>query len=285
MIRLRAGFGLLIAVPLLATGCAHPAPLKNPWAERRTAAPGPAEAIGFYSKGCLQGAESMPASAPGLEMMRISRRRFYGHPDLIAWLKQLGQDFSKKTKTRMLVGDLAQPRGGYNHPGHASHQSGLDVDIYFRTSDTDLSLDDRENLSAWSVVRTDDQGLDSERWGPRPETLIRLAASSPTVERLFVDRWIKKELCRKYPGAPWLSVLRPWWNHQDHLHVRLKCPKGNSRCEKQEPVPAGDGCDQDLAWWFGEEWKTKTAEIAKPGPELREIPAPIPECQAILDAP
>ena len=41
-----------------------------------------------------------------------------------------------------------------------------------------------------------------------------------------------------------------------HFHVRIACPKDAAYCEDQAPVPAGDGCGDELYSWF---------EPAKPG--------------------
>ena len=51
-----------------------------------------------------------------------------------------------------------------------------------------------------------------------------------------------------------LHKLLPLWGHDDHFHVRLKCPAGASSCETQTPTVSelsngGDGCDETLTWW------------------------------------
>src|SRR5262249_51802528 len=77
------------------------------------------------------------------------------------------------------------------------------------------------------------------------------------------------------PGASWLRKLRPWWGHDDHFHVRLRCPTGDAECQVQEPIPPGDGCGADLAWWF-------TEEARKPQPRT-SVKTPLPvACDAIL---
>jgi len=86
---------------------------------------------------------------------------------------------------------------------------------------------------------------------------------------------IKQALCQQSPGAPWLRKLRPWWGHDDHFHVRLRCPPGDTECQVQEPIPSGDGCGADLAWWF-------TEEARKPPPRTG-VKAPLPlACEGIL---
>ena len=50
-----------------------------------------------------------------------------------------------------------------------------------------------------------------------------------------------------------MDKVRPWYGHDDHIHVRLKCPANSPHCRKQPPVPGGDGCgDKDLAFWFSD---------------------------------
>ena len=55
-----------------------------------TPAPGPAQPIGSYTKGCLAGAVEMPADGPNWQVMRPSRNRAWGHPALIAFSAAAG---------------------------------------------------------------------------------------------------------------------------------------------------------------------------------------------------
>src|SRR5512132_2887025 len=45
--------------------------------------------IGFYSKGCLAGAVALPINGATWQVMRLSRNRNWGHPNLIAFLERL----------------------------------------------------------------------------------------------------------------------------------------------------------------------------------------------------
>ncbi len=95
---------------------------------------GIAQSIGTYNAGCISGAVSVPANGTGYQMMRLSRKRSYGHPDLKQFIEKLGQTASSQHWGTLLIGDLGQPRGGPTLSGHRSHQSGLDVDIWFLLS-------------------------------------------------------------------------------------------------------------------------------------------------------
>ena len=105
-----------------------PASAKD-WNAQRVPAPGPAQAIGGTSAGCLQGAATLPASGPGYEVLHLGRDRRYGHPELIAFVRRLGAAAKANKLGLMVVGDLSQPRGGPTPNGHRSHQTGLDVDV------------------------------------------------------------------------------------------------------------------------------------------------------------
>ena len=93
---------------------------------------GRAMAIGYYPRGCLQGGVELPVTGPTWQVMRVSRNRNWGHPDLVRFLERFAPLAAKATGWHgILVGDMAQPRGGPLPFGHKSHQIGLDVDIWF----------------------------------------------------------------------------------------------------------------------------------------------------------
>ncbi len=228
-----------------------------PWSEQTLPKPGPARVIGSYSAGCVQGAIALPLAGDGFEVLHSSRNRYYGHPALVEYVRRLAAAVEQKGLPALLVGDLSQPRGGPTPTDHASHQSGLDVDIaYTRPADglwRPLSPVEREGLDFVPVVDLATQTL-TANWHPRIAELLELAASDPAVDRIFVSPLVKRELCtRGRPGAPWLERLRPWWGHHDHFHVRLGCPQGSPDCWAQELPPPGDGCGSELDWWFSHE--------------------------------
>ena len=91
----------------------------------------PTHVVGFYAKGCIAGAEGLPINGEAWQVMRLSRNRYWGHPDLVALVKRLAAKARKDAGwPGILVGDMSQPRGGPMLTGHASHQVGLDADIW-----------------------------------------------------------------------------------------------------------------------------------------------------------
>jgi penicillin-insensitive murein DD-endopeptidase len=256
------------------------------WAGDWAGVPGPtatpSQAIGGYSLGCLEGAAALGLDGPGYHVMRPSRARYFGHPNLIRFVRWLGNEAVAQGNSGILVGDLAQARGGPMSSGHASHQSGLDVDIWFLPApDQPPTLDDREILSAISMV-TEDGLKVGENWTIGQVTLLRVAAGYPDVDRIFVNAAIKQELCETAGSdRAWLAKIRPWWGHDHHFHVRLACPGGDVTCIDQFPPPPGDGCGMELAWWFSSEARQALADQQK-APRRRIAMADLPaECEAV----
>ena len=118
--------------------------------------------------GCLAGAVALPINGPTWQVMRLSRNRNWGHPKLIAFLERLGDKAKKIGWNGLLVGDMSQPRGGPMLTGHASHQVGLDADIWFTPMpDRKLSREEREFMSATKWSRPDRLDVDPKVWTPR----------------------------------------------------------------------------------------------------------------------
>jgi penicillin-insensitive murein endopeptidase len=250
----------------------------------------PTRSIGSYIKGCIAGAEQMPITGDTWQVMRLSRNRYWAHPDMIALLKRLSVKVHKDAGwPGILVGDLGQPRGGPALSGHASHQIGLDADIWLTPMpDHLLSREEREETSAVMMVREDRLDVDPKVWTPGHLALLRDAAQEPSIQRIFVNAAIKKALCRDAKGdRSWLSKIRPWYGHDYHFHMRMRCPPGNAGCEGQSDQGGGEGCKPaDLAYWFKDSiiHPKPPKEPPKPahGITLAQLPA---ACRQVLDAP
>ncbi len=175
---------------------------------------------------------------------------------------------------------MAQPRCGHMVFGHGSHQTGVDVDILYRLSARSLSEAERTAPAMDSVV-AEDAALRPERWGPHQVAVLRSFATDPRVERIFVNPAIKRALCKSAgTDRDWLRVLRPWWGHDDHFHVRIRCPDGDLECIPGAPLPAGDGCGAELeSWMTSGDWKSlpKSSGPALHRPELPEA------CRNVLE--
>lgn len=262
-----------------------PAPAAdNAWSRIGYPLPGLPQVIGSYNAGCLAGAAALPLLGEGYQVMRPSRNRYYGHPNLIAFIKRLGRQATARGE-RLLIGDLAQPRGGPMSYGHSSHQIGLDVDIWFALGPRERLLTPREteSLPMLSVVNAARGQVAPMRWSPRYGEILKLAVQDPEVERIFVNPIIKQALCASAgPDRAWLYKIRPWWGHDSHFHARLRCPVDSVQCKMQKPPPLGDGCDEDLERWV---WEIQQAALAPPRPvRPTRPPVVLPvACTAVLN--
>lgn len=244
----------------------------------------PAQAFGAYGRGCAAGAVPLAPEGPGWQVMRPSRQRHFGQPKLVEWIQAFAAQASAEGWPGLLVGDMAQPRGGPMLTGHASHQLGLEVDLWLTPAPVGRlqTPEEREEMSAIEMVRPDLLEVDAAHFGPAQVALLRRAALMPEVDRIFVNAAIKQAACRAETGErDWLRKLRPWAGHSHHFHVSLRCT--DAGCAGRNPIPAGDGCGRELAHWF-------RAEVRFPKPDkrpqrilkLKDLPA---ACRAVLAAP
>ncbi len=255
----------------------------------RTASGGPAVSIGNYSQGCAQGLVQMPESGPSWQSMRLSRNRNWGHPEMIGFLQGLSRAAQQAGWRGLYIGDISQPRGGPMTAGHASHQLGLDADIWMLPPPTlGLSPQQRENLSSVSVVANGGTAL-SGNWTGGHMSIMRAAARDPRVERIFVDPIAKVAMCQMETGnRDWLRKIRPINNHDFHFHVRMNCPAG-SICQTPNPIPAGDGC-AEAQEWINIRIDPSRAKPSTPDPNYRhprtyrmsDLPA---QCSTVASAP
>ena len=280
------------AASVPSSSASQPIAAKTLFGAAKVPAPLKAQSIGEYARGCLAGGRAIPIDGPAWQVMRLSRNRNWGHPALVAWL----ETFAKNAQAHdgwpgLMVGDLAQPRGGPMLTGHASHQLGLDADIWLTPMpDRRLTPQEREEISAVSMLGPDKLSVDPAVWTESRLRILKRAASTPEVERIFVHPAIKKKLCQDAgklgPDRTWLAKIRPWWDHHYHFHVRIGCPKDSGLCSPQKPIPGDDGCGKELDDWF----KLLTAppkppvEPKKPPPPPMTIDKLPAECRVVLEA-
>jgi penicillin-insensitive murein DD-endopeptidase len=212
--------------------------------------------IGSYARGCAAGLVELPESGPTWQAMRLSRARNFGHPVMIDYLKGLSVAATQVGWAGLYIGDISQARGGPMTSGHASHQIGLDADIWMLPPQSlSLSRQQREDISS-IPVRSADQRSVTQNWTRSHAALLQAAASDKRVDRIFVAAAVKIEMCKTATQADtaWLQKIRPVAGHDTHFHVRLKCPAGARLCDRQKPTVAtlskgGNGCDDTLMWW------------------------------------
>lgn len=287
--------GLLVAGGALAIAGVPTSPAegkrrkKSPWARVKRPSAQPAASFGGYSHGCVAGAKALALRGKNHVVMRPGRARHFGHPELISMIEGLAASMKAHGLGRLAVGDLGQARGGPAPSGHKSHQSGLDVDLWYLTppqlNGAQLPKKFRPaSFGAVDLVKPDQSGVISAM-DARVASVLRRTAKDPRVARIFVHPRIKQALCtRESKSKAWLHKVRPWWGHSAHFHVRLRCPAQDKLCENQAALPSGDGC-AELSWWFDAkaqaDRKKGRAAYRKNMGQAPSMPA---ACQTVLQA-
>lgn len=128
--------------------------------------------------------------------------RRHGTDRLVRVLRRVAREHARAHPDAppMVVGDLSRPRGGdfgarYGIVGHASHQNGLDADVYYPRADG------------------------------RAEPPASLAGADWTLSRALVRRFARAGATLIYvsPGLGLTGgALEPVGGHEDHLHVRIR---------------------------------------------------------------
>lgn len=175
-------------------------------------------ALGGYAQGCQAGAVALPETGPTWQAMRLSRNRNWAQPVTVEYI----QDLSRFAATLpgwngIYVGDLSQPRGGPMLTGHASHQTGLDADIWMLPATRlNLSRAEREAISSISMRRANGAYVNTD-WTPAargadPRRSIRPAHGA--------DFCLSRGQGRNVPECDW----RPQLAEQGPALVRASLP-------------------------------------------------------------
>ncbi|MGI8633688.1 MAG: penicillin-insensitive murein endopeptidase [Solirubrobacterales bacterium] len=164
---------------------------------------------GTHADGRLSGGLRLTAAGPHyVTWDPIFRRRpnrptrVVGHERLLRTLDRVTREFREANPgaPRLVVGDISRPRGGdfgrrFGGIGHASHQVGLDVDIYYPRRDRRLRPPARASQVDQRLAR---------------ELIARFVVAGAS--KVFVGR--------RFVRGP-RSIVQTVPHHEDHLHVRL----------------------------------------------------------------
>ena len=211
-----------------------------------------ARIYGSTSRGCIAGAWELNDQGQDFQVQRYGNDRNFAHPLLLQYLADLRLRTKKQGFPPLLIGDMSRPFGGPlgANSSHASHNTGIDVDLPFDFAEPRKSAYELSHPNDVYIVKGQEV---QPSFTTKIAEYIKLAASDPRVDRIFVAPMIKKQMCSLYedkPGAGFLRKLRPWFGHQAHMHVRLKCPSDSPDCIPQTPMPEGTGCGAEVESWF-----------------------------------
>ena len=196
------------------------------WGQVTTPAPGPPQSIGFYTAGCLQGAPGPAARRAGLRSDPRQPQPYWGQPVTIDFVKRFSEQVRAAGQAPLYIGDIGQPRGGPAPSGHASHQTGLDVDIWFeRQPGARRAPADRENPRPRSLVHPAGGGIVDTA---SPPATWRCCAGRDLAQcRSHFPTSRSSAACQPVTGnRAWLNKIVVWVGHDERFHVRMHCPRG-----------------------------------------------------------
>lgn len=204
--------------------------------------------VGFYTDGSLTDAECLPTHGEGFMQLYRDVNHIFATRPLLNMIVEAASDLNEKypNRDRLQVEEMSAREGG-DIEGHASHENGLDVDIQFFKRDGVEHVPTAQQYYAPSMVvgGAVSPNFDVERnW-----ELMKALHRHGDVQRIFIDTKLKAALC-SYARSTGdynsnikvLRSLQHQTNHQDHIHVRLRCPPNTPRCTPQADPPAGSGC-------------------------------------------
>lgn len=202
----------------------------------------PTRSIGAPNKGRLQHGLPMPEGP--YWQLRERRTRTFGATNavqaMVTAFTRYGQAFEGAAPP-VSVGELSGPRGGRAHP-HSSHRSGRDVDLGYVL---------RPGTEGEQWKRADAESFDAEKnWA-----LIKALVDTGEVQTIFMSRKLQRLLepvalaelgeaglgryfWRPGGGPEQDPILRHEDGHVDHMHVRFRCERGNTRCRAHSSMPA-----------------------------------------------
>lgn len=242
-----------------------------------------AKVYGDYNRGCLTESAALPEYGIGYQSTRRSRQMFYAHPETIKAIETLGAKVFTEGLGTVLIGNLSKKNGGPLFEHSISHQNGLDFDVSYFVSKEPLSDVMSQNYEFKSLLGYEKNKLNQKLWDEKIAELLKVTAELPQVERILVDPLIKKQLCETEKQEEWFSKIRPWFKHDNHFHVRLKCPQDSPDCVPQAPPSRDFGCEgPEFEWWFSEEAHLmRLGKLKKPSADKKATPYP-EVCQSIL---
>ncbi len=206
-------------VPTVTTMPTGPVPVPPPTTPAPVAQPaaptGPSRAIGQPWHGRLVNGVQLPEVSgdwltwdPVLKQIPNRPERRWGTAKLIATIRRVlaSWHLAHPEMPQLLIGDLSRPHGGvfderYGGLGHASHQNGLDADIYYPRADHRLLAAYRPDLIDRPLAQ---------------DLLDRFVADG--VQFVFIGT-------RTHLHGP-RKVVQVIAHHNDHMHVRIFPPTG-----------------------------------------------------------
>lgn len=205
--------------------------------------------IGLPTNGSLLDGDCLPQEGEGYMQLYRDMQRIWATYPMVDMIEKAAADVARRYpgRDRLQVEDISKENGG-EVDGHDSHENGLDVDLqYYKADGVEHDPIKKKQYYADPMVVNGkvSSNFDIERnW-----ELMKALHRHGNVQKIFIDEKLKNALCQYAKSkndysknVQVLRSLRHVTNHQDHMHVRLRCPKSATKCVNLPDPPAGSGC-------------------------------------------
>ena len=194
------------------------------------------------SSSILEAAQKLGPTA-GFQVLWPTKKRHYGTFDMIDMVVNIGEWLRENVNgVNLAVADTSAKEGGPLGSwvvrngkrvwvGHASHKTGMDIDLAYLTRNPKLVMNRVDIPDKGGYTHS--QFLAAEQW-----RLIKAVHEFSPIEVIYVNRNIKNEMCKQAlkagdlpsktdTASPAAKILTKLviedTHHGDHWHVRLDC--------------------------------------------------------------
>lgn len=214
--------------------------------------------LGGPNSGSLAGGVPLPLHGPGYRFSpNKNPESRYGTQELVAALVRAAAVVHEEMPGNVLtIGDIGRPEGG-DIPGHASHRSGRDVDVYFYLFDGEgepfpakaIPLDlEGEGTDYLDLADPKDDvpvKIDLPRTWRFVQALV--ADDELQIQRIFIAEHLRSMLLAEAKRQEAPKEIRdrfadltcqPRAPHDDHMHIRVFCTAEDIEggCEDGPPL-------------------------------------------------
>jgi penicillin-insensitive murein endopeptidase len=194
--------------------------------------------------GSLINASALDLKGVGYYVQLPTRKMYFGTDRTVGYVRDIGKLVTKLIPGYSVsVGDLSGPRGGKSGARKdEGHLNGMEADIAYVTV---------KPTNPWPVL-VNGGGVFNKRLMHMDEQwkVFKAVVSKNLVGRIFVHRSIKRGFCQLAKDSHDASeegheALRRLWHaegHENHFHLRLKCPSTSPRCLDDDEPPNKTGC-------------------------------------------
>lgn len=192
---------------------------------------------GFPNKGALESGENLYQvikSNPGL-LQSVSPEEYqYGTTPMADTILSIGTWAKEFKRTPVWIGDISK-KGGGKLASHLTHQRGLDADIAYLVRE--------HKKTGHRAQKFHDRFTEQFAMHGKLEANFDLESNYALFERILNDPGAMKifvgcgiyEALEAYDKTKPKSIMKQIFaekGHEDHFHLRLRCPAGANACSE-----------------------------------------------------